>query len=503
MAADFRVCPTTGLRVHLPAQNLIKVNAVTAIVFLLIGGILAFTLIFTRWQAVHLLPADLFYRFLTLHGIAMLFAWIIYFEVALLYFASAILLGSRIATPRIGWLAYILMTGGALMTVVAVLAGGSDVMFTSYVPLKASPFYYLGIILFAVGAIIACVLFFATLALAKHEKTYEGSVPLVTYGAACAAIIAIGTLAYGAIVYIPTGLWAAGVIPMMDPEAYRLLFWGFGHQSQQINVAAMISCWYAVGTLTVGSEPVSQKFSRVAFVLYALFIGVASEHHLLWDPGLSSAHKMWNTGYVIHLAVLASMMHAFSVPAAIEVALRKKGYTKGLFEWLKKAPWGNPAFVLLVFSVAGFGFLGGITGIMYGTEQLNVLGHNSLRVPGHFHATVVIGTSMAFMALTYYVLPLIFQREVMFPTMAKLQPYFYGVGMWIFAIAMMFVGSFGVPRRHWDITLADAPFQYSFGPTVDLGMAITAFGATLALIGGAMFCIIAVATVLAGKKCNQ
>ncbi len=212
---------------------------------------------------------------------------------------------------------------------------------------------------------------------------------------------------------------------------------------------------------------------------------------------------MWNTGYVLHLAVLASMMHAFSVPAAVEVALRRKGYTKGLFEWLKKGPWGNPSFVLLIFSVAGFGFLGGITGIMYGTEQLNILGHNSLRVPGHFHATVVIGTSMAFMGLTYYVLPLIFQREVMFPTVAKLQAYFYGVGMWIFAIAMMFVGSFGVPRRHWDITLADAPFQYSFGPTVDLGMAITAFGAVLALIGGAMFCIIAVATVLAGKKVNQ
>lgn len=503
MAGEFRTCPTTGLKVHLPAETLIKVNAVTAIVFLLIGGILALLLLLTRWQAVHLLNPDFFYRFLTLHGIAMLIAWIVYFEVALLYFTSAVLLNSRLAAPWAAWLAYGLMTVGGLITVVAVLAGGSDVMFTSYVPLKASPFYYLGIILFAVGAIIACIIFFATLVVAKHEKTYEGSVPLVTFGAAMAAIIAIGTLAHGAIAFIPTMLWAAGAIPMMDPETYRLLFWGFGHSSQQINVCAMIACWYTLATLTVGAQPLSEKFSRFAFVFYALFINIASEHHLLWDPGISSAHKMFNTSYFLHLAVLASMMHAFSVPACIEVAQRKKGYTKGLFEWLKKGPWGDPAFASLVFSVAGFGFLGGITGVMYGTEQLNILGHNSLRVPGHFHATVVVGTSMAFMGITYYVLPLVFQRQVMFPTVAKLQPYFFGIGMWTVSIAMMFVGSFGVPRRHWDITLADAPFQYSFGPTVDLGMAIVAVGGILAVIGGAMFCVIAVATVLAGKKVNQ
>ena len=60
-----------------------------------------------------------------------------------------------------------------------------------------------------------------------------------------------------AIVFIPTWLWALGVIPMMDPEVYRLLFWAFGHSTQQINVAAMISCWYLLGTLTVGALPVS------------------------------------------------------------------------------------------------------------------------------------------------------------------------------------------------------------------------------------------------------
>jgi len=500
--SKFRTCPTTGFKVHAPAETLIQINAVTAIVFLMVGGILGLMMVLTRWQAVHLLDAEWFYRLLTLHGIAMLVAWIIFFEMAVLYFASAVVLSSRLAAPWAGWLQYVLMLVGAAIVTVQILLGNADVMFTSYVPLKASHWYYLGIILFAVGAIVGCIVFFATLVVAKHEKTYQGSLPLVTFGAAAAAIIAITTLAHGAIVFIPTWLWAAGLIPMMDPESYRLIFWGFGHSSQQINVCAMVAIWYMLGTLTVGAKPVNEKVSRVAFVMYILFINIASEHHELVDPGLSAAHKTWNTGYFMHLAVLASMIHAYSVPAQIEVALRKKGYTKGTFEWLKKAPWGNPGFSALVLSLIGFGFLGGIMGVVYGTEQLNIINHNTLRIPGHFHATVVAGTTLAFMGVTYYVLPLMFRREVIFPGLAKLQPYVFGIGIMTFSTSMMFAGGFGVSRRQWDMTGVEAPFQVNFDAIVDMTMAVVGVSGVLAVVGGAMFVLLAVGTLLIGKKIN-
>ncbi|HXN05743.1 MAG TPA: cytochrome C oxidase subunit I, partial [Nitrospiria bacterium] len=93
--ADFRTCPMTGLKVHLPAETLIRINAVTAVVYLLIGGVLALLVALTRWPAVHLLPADLFYRALTAHGVTMLIFWIIFFEIAGLYFGSAVLLSAR------------------------------------------------------------------------------------------------------------------------------------------------------------------------------------------------------------------------------------------------------------------------------------------------------------------------------------------------------------------------------------------------------------------------
>ena len=49
----FRTCPTTGLKVHDAAENLIKANAVVAVVFLLIGGLFGLSIALTRWPAVH------------------------------------------------------------------------------------------------------------------------------------------------------------------------------------------------------------------------------------------------------------------------------------------------------------------------------------------------------------------------------------------------------------------------------------------------------------------
>jgi cytochrome c oxidase subunit 1 len=450
-SAAFRVCPTTGLKVNAQADGLIKVNAVAATVSLLIGGIAAVLVLLTRWQVVHLLSAEWFYRILTVHGMSMLIFFIIFFEMAVLYFGSAVMLNSRVAAPKLGWLGFVLMVGGALLVEWMMWTGQADVLFTSYVPLRAHPLYYLGIILFAVGALIVTGLFFATLVVAKRERTYEGSVPLVTFGAATAAIIAVITLLHGAAVYIPTFLWSLGLMPM-DAEVYRLIWWGLGHSSQQINVAAMVSIWYLLGGLTIGAVVLNEKISRSAFVLYVLFISMASAHHLLVDPGFSPAWKVWNTSYAMYLAVLASMVHGFTVPAGMEAGMRVRGFTKGLFEWLRKAPWGDPGFSALVFSVIIFGFLGGITGVTFGTEQINIIAHNTFRIPGHFHATVVGGTALAFMGVTYYVIPLIFRKQIAFYPLARLQPYFFAIGMTVFSMAMTFAGTFGVPRRHYDIT---------------------------------------------------
>lgn len=498
----FRICGVTGLKVDPQAEKLIKLNAVVAVVCFLIGVSAAIGLVLTRWEAVHLLDAQMYYRFLTLHGLNMLIFFIIFFEMAVLYFAAPVLINGRLPAPFVGWIALLLMVVGAIMVDTLVFQGKADVLFTSYPPLKADPSYYLGIILFAVGALTVVLHFFASLIINKKEGSYTGGMPLVTFGALTAAIIAVITLLHGALIYIPTYLWSLGLIEM-DAQVYRLIFWGLGHSSQQINVAAMVAIWYFLAAVTVGGVVLNEKISRTAFVLYILFISMASAHHLLVDPGMGAAWKVWNTSYAMYLAVLASMIHGFTVPAGIELGQRLRGYVNGTFDWLRRAPWSDPGFSGMVISVIIFGFFGGITGVTIGTEQINIIAHNTLRIPGHFHVTVVGGTALAFMAVTYYVLPLIFQRRVAFWGMAKLQPYVFGFGITLMGIGMSFLGSFGIPRRHWDSTFAAAPFPVEIHPAVNLLQAVFGIGGLMAALGGLMFVAIAVVSVFFGKRVTK
>jgi len=491
-----RICATTGLPVCLDAEFFVKCNAVLGVVFLLIGGIGALLLALTRWQTVHLLPVDWFYRILTLHGLNMLIFWILFFEVAILYFVSTSLLNVKLFSVKVAWVSLIMMLSGAVMVDVTIFVGKADVMMTSYLPLLAHPAFYLGIILMAVGTLIAVFNYFATLYKAKKEKTYQGSVPLVVFGATAAAIIAVVTLLHGAVTIVPTFLHSMGWIGQPDPLWYRMTWWGLGHMSQQVNVCAMVSVWYLLGALTTGAKPLNETVCRGAFLLYIFFINLASAHHLLVDPAISAGWKIWNTSYAMYLAVLASMIHGFTVPASVEVAMRHKGYVRGLFGWLTSAPWRNPGFSAFFLSLVIFGFGGGITGVTLGTQQINIIAHNTLRIPGHFHVTVVGGTTLAFMGLAFYVVPLLFQREFIFKPLARLQPYLFGIGITMLAMGMSFAGSMGVARRSWDIEATGSVY----GSTAHLFLAAVGIGGVLAFIGLLVFILLTVGTLFFGRR---
>ncbi len=501
---EFRTCPDTGLLFHRPAEALMKINAVVAVVFLMFGGIFGLLVGLTRWPAVHLLPADTFYMVLTSHGINVLIFWVIFFEIAVLYFTSSTLLRTRLATPRIAWLGFVLMLVGAVMNNLTVLQGRSSVMMTSYVPMAAEPSFYLGLILFAVGALLGCFVFLGTLVIAKEHKTYgDGSLPLVTFGALVACIIAIFTIASGAIILIPTYLWSIGYISHIDPLMYRVIWWALGHSSQQINVSAHVAIWYAIAGIMFGAKPLSEKVSRSAFLLYILFLQLASVHHILVDPGVGSEWKIFNTSYAMYLAVMASMIHGLTVPGSIEAAQRKRGFNKGVFEWLRKAPWGNPTFSGMFLSLIIFGFIGGISGVVMGTEQINLIIHNTIYVPGHFHATVAAGTTLAFMAMTYWLVPILFRRKLMMAGLAKFQPYLFGIGMSGVALFLMGAGTFGVPRRHWDMGFSDAIMAYDFPAAAYTLMGLGGMSVVMAVTGGAIFILVVVYSVFFGTRLGE
>lgn len=502
VAALPRRCEVTGLLVDRSAERLIMANAVTAVVYLAIGGILALLIALTRWPVVHLLPYKSFYAFVSTHGMVMLIFWIIFFEVAGLIFGSTVLLSARMVVPTLGWIVYGMMLAGSVIATYLMITGQAVVMFTSYPPLKASPLYYAAVLVFAVGAILAVVHFIINLVGARLRGDV-GSLPLFTFALLGAAIIALWSLLAGAAALLPVFLWTVGLVPSVDPGVYRLLYWGLGHGAQQINLAAMVAVWYGLASLTTGAKVVNEGFSRIAIALYVLFINMGAMHHLQVDPGIGTWVRNINVSYFMYGAVIGSLIHAFSIPASVELAMREKGFRQGLFTWLRRAPWGEPGFAALVTSLFLFGVMGGISGVIIGTPAINIIAHNTLLVPAHFHMTVVAGTTAAFMGISYYLVPLIFQRQLVLRSWARLQPYVYALGMTIFGLGIGLAGHWGVPRRHWDITFSSVPalrtdiFEQ---PEVAVFLAGLGIGAIIAVIGGAMFVAVIVGTVLLGRR---
>lgn len=501
IAALFRTCRVTGYEVFTPVQRLIVFQAVAAVLSLAAGGALALLMGLTRWKAVDLLAPELYYRFTSAHGTLMLVFWIVFFEVAALLFGGTILINHRLKGVAVAWTYSWMMAVGAILTTSMALSGRANNMFTAYPPLVNHPLWYVGILLFAVGALLACGHFVVQLWTARKERVVEGPFSLVVYALLAAAIIAIWTLLHGAVAYGPALLQSLGLITL-DPAIYRTLFWGFGHGAQQINLAAMVACWYALAALTTGARPVNEGLSRFAFVLYLIGINMGSMHHLLVDPGVGMHARIINTSYFMYAALLGSLIHAFSVPAAVETAMRARGHVAGRFGWLRAGPWREPGFSSLMISLIGFGFIAGVSGVLMGTMQLNMIIHNTLFVVGHFHATVVLGTTVAFMGLSYYVVPLVMKRDLAFLGMARWTPYVYGAGLLTLIAGLMLAGKNGVARRSWDATYSTGGLQVDTlaTPIITFANTLIGLGALVAVAGGIMYVLIMVATVFFGRR---
>jgi len=103
------------------------------------------------------------------------------------------------------------------------------------------------------------------------------------------------------------------------------------------------------------------------------------------------------------------------------------------------------------------------------------------------------------MGATYLVLPLVFEREILFPKLAKLQPYLFGIGAAGISLFMMGAGTLGVPRRHWDITFSDANLSFAHSAGAFLMMGLNGIFAIIAAIGGILFILVVVGTVFFGE----
>ncbi|MNH98757.1 cytochrome c oxidase subunit 1 [compost metagenome] len=433
---------------NLKDGKLVVAHIIVAFLALLIGGIVGLLQSLVRSGTITL-PANMgYYELLTAHGILMALIFTTFFIIGFLYSGVSYTLGGKLLPiiNRMGWFGFALMTAGTVLGVAKVLTGEASVLYTFYAPLKASPYFYIGLALLVVGSWISGWGIFYQYKYWK--RTNQGKVsPLFAYMSVVTFLMwQIATIGVAAEVLIQLIPWSFGWVETINVMLSRTLFWYFGHPLVYFWLMPAYICWYVIIPKIIGGKIYSDALARLSFILLLLFSIPVGFHHQLMEPGISPVWKYLQV-VLTFMVVVPSLMTAFSLFATFELNGRAKG-AKGLFGWVKVMPWKDvrffaPVMGMLIFIPAGAG------GLINASNQMNAVVHNTLWVTGHFHLTVATSVALTFFGITYWLLPVVTGR-VLTPRLNKLgiiQTIVWCVGMLLMSGAMHIAGLFGSPRR--------------------------------------------------------
>lgn len=389
-----------------------------------------------------------YYQLLTAHGVLMALVFTTFFIIGFLYSGVSKTLGGKLLerTRKLGWLGFLFMASGTVLATIFILLDKATVLYTFYAPMKASPWFYIALVLVVIGSWVSGIGIIHQYR--DWRKNNNGKLsPLFAFMSIVTFtmwLIATFGLAVSMLLqFIP---WSFGWVETINVTLTRSLFWYFGHPLVYFWLLPAYMCWYVVIPKIIGGKLFSDAMARLAFILLLLFSIPVGFHHQLMEPGIPSAWKYLQV-VLTFMVVVPSLMTAFSMFATFEMNGREKG-AKGLFGWLKVLPWKDVRFVAPFIGMLLF-IPGGAGGIINASHQMNSVIHNTLWVTGHFHLTAATTVALTFFGLSYWLIPVI-TRRTFTPRINRLgmaQTIVWSIGMLIMSGAMHISGLLGSPRR--------------------------------------------------------
>jgi cytochrome c oxidase subunit I len=431
-----------------------------------------------------------YYQGLTVHGVVNAIVFTFAFANGFLSLTTSRAL-ARPLNAGLLWTVFLTMVVGSLLAGFAMATGRASVLYTFYPPLMAHWSYYLGLALLVVSTWITALVLFLALRAWRRENP-DARIPLLAF--ISVATYAMWVLASLGIAVEVVGLllpWSLGLVDHADPLLSRTLFWYSGHPIVYFWLLPAYVSWYAMVPRHAGGTLFSDPVTRGVFLMFLLLSIPTGFHHQYTDPGIGTHMKAMHA--VLTFGVFfPSMITAFTIMYALEIGGRRRG-GKGLVNWFVKLDWRNPALVAQILAMLTF-TLGGITGLINASYNLNQAIHNTAWVPGHFHMTVGSAVTMSFMGIAFWLVPYLTRRELVGRGMALVSQWIYFVGVLVMARGLISGGLDGMPRR---TLIMEAPYSR---PSWELAGMLTGLGGTLMFVGGALFFTVLAATVLSGKK---
>ena len=436
-------------------------------IFFVVGGIFAFLM---RLELLtpegDLFTSDTYNKFFTMHGIVMIFFFLIPAIPAVLgNFLLPIMLGAKdLAFPRINLLSwYIYMIGGTL-GVIVIITGGVDTGWTFYTPFSTQ-YSNTKVFLTTLGAFItgfSSILTGLNFLVTTHRMRAPGltwfRLPLFVwsmYATSVVIMLATPVLAITLVLLMIERTLGVGIFdPALggDPVLYQHMFWFYSHPAVYIMILpgmAVISECVAAFT--------RKKIFGYKFVAFSS-LAIAFLGFLVW------AHHMFVAGISIYSAMIFSFLSMLvAVPSAIKVF----NWTATMYK--ASVSWQTP--MLYVLGFIGLFTIGGVTGLFLGALGVDVHVHDSYFVVAHFHYIMVGGTIMAYMAGLHYWWPKITGR--MYPEWwARLSALLVFVGFNLTFFPQFLVGYVGMPRRY-----------HAYAPEFQVLNVLSTAGATILAAG--------------------
>jgi cytochrome c oxidase subunit 1 len=386
---------------------------------------------------------------------------------------------------------FALMLAGTVLATWQIVANRASVLFTMYPPLQASWIHYLGLALMVVSTWFTGLL--AVVAYRGWRRDHPGDrIPiqaftvLATYAMWFLASIGVAAEVLGML--LP---WSLGWVEGTDPQLARTLFWYSGHPIVYFWLLPAYVSWYTMIPRQVGGRLFSDSLTRLVFLLFLLLSTPTGFHHQYTDPGIPRSMKL------VHLVLtfgvfFPSMITAFSVMAALEDGGRARG-GRGLLGWIRTLPWGDPSVVAQILAMLAF-TLGGVSGLVNASYDVNLVVHNTAWVPGHFHLTVGTAVTLTFLGICYWLVPWLSDRPLRWRGAGLVQAWTWFVGVLVFSRGQIEGGLLGLPRRLQVSALAyDRPEWAS-------SHVLTAVGGSLMFVSGVLFFAVIGATLLGRRR---
>ena len=388
-----------------------------------------------------LVIAETFNKLFTLHGVVMVFFFLIpAIPTVLGNFLLPMMVGARdLAFPRLNlasW--YIFMTGG-LLAIGAIIAGGVDTGWTFYTP-YSSTYTNTNVMLTALGAFVAgfsSILTGLNFIVTTHTMRAPGMtwfrLPIFVWSHyATSVIMVLGTPVIAItllLVALERGLGFGIFDPKLggDPILFQHLFWFYSHPAVYIMVLP------AMGVVTeiVPCFARNRLFGYTFVAFASLAIAVIS--FFVWG------HHMFVSGQSIYAGMIFSILSMLvAVPSAVKV-----------FNWTATLYRGSVSLatpMLYALGFIGLFTLGGLTGLFLATLAVDVHVHDTYFIVAHFHYIMVGGSVMGYLGGIHFWWPKITGR--MYPEWwGRLSAGIIFIGFNLTFFPQFVLGYLGMPRR--------------------------------------------------------